>query len=581
MKTRTFSILCFCVLLLVPLAARAAKGVDVDITGIGDPLKKNVQLMLGLINESPKKQPSAAEVRRLYTQAPSEIKAALQPFGYYSPVIRSDLKQSGDTFKATFHVDAGPPTTVRNLEVRVQGPGKKNKSIQQALKGSKLANGKRLIQPDYDHLKDALQSAAQSAGFLDADYVKHRIAVHPEKQSASIQLVLDTGPRYYFGPITVKQDILAPSFIRKFDPIRPGDVFTTDRLLRLQLALRDSQYFSRVTSEVEKKKAVHHHIPVVLTAKASPSAHYMGSIGYGTDTGPRIGAGVLFRHINRHGHQFKANARLSAIKSQLSTQYKIPVGDVRTDYFAANGIVGNTHINDAHSFRQDLGVELNQSWLGGRRRLSLDYDHEHFYFGKEPARTTGLLIPGISYTRKIADNPLFPRRGYRLSLDAHGSAKALVSDTSFLSLDANIRAAFPLGKETRLLLYGEVGAIDASEFDRLPPDERFFTGGARTVRGYGYYELAPRDAAGNIVGGRYLDNASIEIDHLFIGNFGAAAFVDAGNVSNSFAPKPRTDAGIGLRYRTPVGMVRLDVAHTLNDPRHNHWHLQISIGPYF
>ncbi|HET6656100.1 MAG TPA: autotransporter assembly complex family protein [Gammaproteobacteria bacterium] len=574
-----------CVLLLTSFAARAAQGVDVTITGLDDPLKSNVQALLSLINDYQKRRPPDAVVRRLYARAPEEIGTALQPFGYYQPRIDSSLTQIGGNWQATFHIDPGPPTLVQTLELRVTGPGQHLKNIQDALAGSKLAVGQRLIQPDYDNLKNALLNAAQSAGYLDAHYVEHKIAVRPEQSAATIHLVLATGPRYYFGPITVEQDILAPTFVQKFNPIETGDVFSTNRLLELELALRDSEYFSRVTADVRKEAAHERRIPVILHAKPSPSARYMASVGYGTDTGPRVGVGVLFRHLNRQGHQFSANARISAIKSTLTAQYKIPVGNVRTDFFAANATAQTIDINDAHSKRADLGVELNQMWLGGRRRLYLDYDNEHFYFGggknEEPHQTTTLVIPGITYTRKRADSALFPRNGYQLTLDAHGAAEPLLSDTSYIAVDAAWRSVYPLGEDTRLLLYAELGAIKASDFRRLPPTQRFFTGGARTVRGYGYQELAPRDARGNIVGGRYLAVGSIEVDHLFIGNFGGAIFLDAGNVANHFLPELRRDVGIGLRYRTPIGMVRLDVARTLNDPNGNHWHLQISIGPYF
>ncbi|HET6655313.1 MAG TPA: autotransporter assembly complex family protein [Gammaproteobacteria bacterium] len=570
-----------CVLLLAAFAAQAAEGVDVTITGLDDPLKKNVQALLSLVNDYQNKQPPDAVVRRLYARAPEEIGTALQPFGYYQPRIDSDLTQVGGKWLATFRIDPGPPTLIRTLELRVTGPGRNLEAVQTALAGSKLAVDQRLLQPDYEDLKKALLNAAQTGGYLDAHYVEHRIAVRPERRAAAVHLVLATGPRYYFGPITVEQDILAPTFVQRFNPIEPGDVFSTDRLLELELALRDSEYFSRVTADVRKEEARERHIPIVLHAKPSPWARYMTSIGYGTDTGPRIGIGVLFRHLNRQGHQFSANARVSAIKSTLSAQYKIPVGDVRTDFLAANATAQQIDINDSHTKRADLGFELNQIWFGGRRRLYIDYDNEHFWFGEEPHRTTTLVIPGVTYTQKRTDDPLFPRNGYQLTLDVHGAADALLSDTSFVSVDAAWRSVYPLGDATRLLLYGELGAIKASDFRALPPTQRFFTGGARTVRGYGYQELAPRDFAGNIVGGRYLAVGSVEVDHLFVGNFGGAVFLDAGNVSNEGLPQLRRDVGIGLRYRTPIGMVRLDVARTLNDPNGNHWHLQISIGPYF
>jgi translocation and assembly module TamA len=579
-----FSIAGGCLLfvaLAAPLTAFAAKGVQVTIDGIGGELADNVRAMLSIVQDYQKKKPPERAVERMNLRAPDEIRAALQPFGYYDPRIDTRLTARNGGWHVIYRIAPGPPTLIGKLDVRVEGPGRDNAAIRRALKSSRLVAGQRLIQSRYADLKQALLKAAQSAGYVNAKYVRHEILVHPQAYRADIHLVLDTGPRFYFGTVTVEQNILDPAFVARFIDIKPGDPFSTDRLLDLELKLRASDYFNQIVIDANKSNAKDHRIPVVLHPQPTAARKYSASIGYGTDTGPRVGAGILFRHLNRYGHQFRADLQWSAIRTTLHSQYKIPFGDPAREFYDFGATAEQIDINDSHSKRASLGAGRDDDWLGGHRRWSLDYERETFHFGDEPGQATNLLIPGVTYTRKRADNPLFPRRGYWLSVNLHGAAQQVLSDVSFLSIDVATRGALPLGPSSRLLLYAEMGAIKAADFNRLPPSERFFAGGARSVRGYGYEELAPRDAAGNIVGGRFLEAASVEFDHLIAGNWGAAAFFDTGNVANNLFPSLRHDVGLGLRYRTPIGMIRVDIARTLNDPGGNHYRLQVSIGPDF
>ena len=108
--------------------------------------------------------------------------------------------------------------------------------------------------------------------------------------------------------------------------------------------------------------------------------------------------------------------------------------------------------------------------------------------------------------------------------------------------------------------------------------ERFFAGGDQSVRGYAYQRLGPTDDSGEVVGGRYLSVVSAEVDYLFIGNFGAAVFVDTGNADDNFPPDLHTGAGIGFRWRSPVGMLRIDFAHPFTDSD-DKFRIHVSIGP--
>ncbi|MFP5506345.1 MAG: autotransporter assembly complex protein TamA, partial [Gammaproteobacteria bacterium] len=114
-------------------------------------------------------------------------------------------------------------------------------------------------------------------------------------------------------------------------------------------------------------------------------------------------------------------------------------------------------------------------------------------------------------------------------------------------------------------------------FRELPASLRFFAGGDQSVRGYDFQELGPRDASGQVIGGKHLVFGSLEYEHRVHGNWGVAAFVDTGNAFNSTHEGLETGAGIGLRWRSPIGMVRLDLAAAVSQD--NALRLHFTLGP--
>ncbi len=568
-----------CFSIFVCSSLHAAK-LEVDIAGVKDELKDNVGVYLGIagIANDKKNKAKEDEIRRLHLRAPAEIKKALQPFGYYDVSVDSSLKQKDKVWRARYQIDKGPVTRLNKVDIQVEGEGRDQPRLKTLLAAADIKPGQMLRHEKYSTLKGRLRDTAYGMGYLDAKYKRSRIAVRPEKQLADIELVLDTGPRYFFGDINVEQDILRPDFVDKFVQVKPQDPFETQRLIDLQLALSDSDYFRQVELNTEKDKARDNHVPVTVRTRPAKSQKYEASVGYGTDTGPRLGLGTIFRRINRHGHQWRNDLRLSAVQSSLASQYKIPMGDVASEFFDFTAIADQRFINDVEATNYAIGSSLNQNRWGGRRRLSLALEHESWAFGDENRQSATLLIPGINYTRKIADDPLFTRKGYSVNLNLIGAAENVLADTTFVQAHISGRAVLPLGSRGRLLLRAEYGATETDNFDNLPPSKRFFAGGAGSVRGYGYEEISPRDAQRNLIGGQYLATASVEADYLFWGNFGLAVFYDVGNAADDPSMSLLAGAGIGFRYRSPVGMIRLDLAHPFDDPDSS-FAFHISIGP--
>jgi len=182
-------------------------------------------------------------------------------------------------------------------------------------------------------------------------------------------------------------------------------------------------------------------------------------------------------------------------------------------------------------------------------------------------------------SRTQVNDPIFAKRGWFVFLDLHGGARTALSDTDFIEGLLKLRGVYPLGPTVRLLGRVEEGAVLVSGFDRLPPSQRFFAGGDESVRGYAYHSLAPLDASGNLVGGRYLTTGSLEVDWDVYKSYGLAVFGDAGGADDAPDVRLHYGAGIGFRYRLPFGAVAIDLAHPF-DPGDEavRLHLGVRVG---
>ena len=180
--------------------------VEVEATGLETEVSENVLAHLSIAklgeegDETDREsEPTLPEdrVRRLHAVAPTEIEEALQPFGYYEPVVSSTLQRSDDGWLARYDVDPGEPTLLAEVEIRVLGEGRDEPAVREALDSIELSAGDVLQHPQYEAAKQRLFNAAYQAGYIDAAYERAEILVQRRERRADIHLVLDTGPKYY------------------------------------------------------------------------------------------------------------------------------------------------------------------------------------------------------------------------------------------------------------------------------------------------------------------------------------------------------------------------------------------------
>jgi translocation and assembly module TamA len=217
---------------------------------------------------------------------------------------------------------------------------------------------------------------------------------------------------------------------------------------------------------------------------------------------------------------------------------------------------------------------------------ALNYRRERF----EDAATgydysySTLVYPSLWAQWGDSDDPLYPRAARGLTLELRAGSSAIGSDIDFLQVRAEGRWIRSFGRRHRLLLRAEAGSTVSGDFPDFPPSLRFYAGGDRSVRGYGYKEIGQyfTDADGRryVFGGKHLLVASADFERMFTREWGAAVFVDAGDAfdgNGSF--DPQVGAGVGLRWRSPVGPVRIDLAHGFGGDAQQSVRLHLNIGP--
>jgi translocation and assembly module TamA len=562
--------------------------VTVSVRGLDGPLRENVLAHLGvadlarrggvLARLDPRRtapEVTFEDLRRRHAAAPAEIREALVPYGYYLPEIDAQLIETNGGYEARYTIVPGPPARIRDVVVRVEGEGAATQALRRALESIELREGDRLIHARYEAARESIFDAAYDEGYLRARWQTREIRVSPDRLAADIRLVLETGPRFYFGELEIQAERLSPDFTARFTDIRPGEPYDVRRLLALQLLLNDTEYFASVEIRADPADAdAGNRIPVVVRTEPARPQRYTVGLGYATDTGPRFNFGMLLRRVNRYGHRFRSELLLSSLETAVAGRYAIPIRNVASDLLDFSLTARELEIGDAESTQYALGVSQYVGWRGFRRRAYLQLQREEFQFGDEPTQATRLFYPGLTLTRDTGDDMLYPRRGYSVQLDLRGGGEGLVSDVSFLRFKADARWVRALSERARLLVRAEAGALRTGSFDRLPPTQRFFAGGDRSVRGYEYQMIGEHNAAGDVIGGRYMLVGSVEAERLLFGDFGLAAFVDVGDAFiSSFDAK--VGAGAGIRWRSPVGMVRLDLAHPFHSEESVRFHLSI------
>jgi translocation and assembly module TamA len=545
------------------------------VSGLDTVASDNVRLLLSL--EKEKCDAPRWKIENLFATAEQDIDPALRALGFYHPVIKKSLAFNQACWQANFAIDAGVQVIIKTINITINGAAHDDAEFKKLRAKLLTKTGQPLRHDHYEKMKSQIASLAAQRGYLKSEFTRKKLVVDKANNSARFDLVFDSGKRQQFGKVVVDQEGLEPELVAKFISIKTGEFYSSEQLVETYDALSKSGYFSsidiRPATEINGLS-----VPVTIKLTPKPKHHYAIGLGYDTDIGPLVSASYNNNRLNRFGHFLTAELDIAPVLSTANVEYTIPLDKPLTDTFSIGGGFKRENNDSFNSLSVKLSGRLKHAFESGwKQTLFLDYSYEDFKTGTLPGKTL-LLVPGGSWLRSVADNPMRPTKGYRLKFDVGGSYKTPFSDVSFAqgSVAATWIQTLPW-RSGKFIGHIEQGATVADAFDKLPTTYRFYAGGISSVRGYAYKELGPKDAQGNVIGGQFLSVLSTEYEHTVFDDWGVAAFIDTGNAYNTDSIRLKTGVGVGARWYSPFGAVRVDFAVPL-DPANSSFQIHFSAG---
>ncbi|HET7843078.1 MAG TPA: autotransporter assembly complex family protein [Xanthomonadales bacterium] len=563
-------------LFLIAAPVRAAR-VDVRIEGLDDPLIGAVRGAVEL-RRYRSRDATPAQIRRLYDRAEGQIRDALEPFGYYEAKVDAKLEESPQGFVATFTVAPGEPVVVRKVDIEIADEAREQRGVRIAQRRFHPRVGEPLDHAAYENGKAQLQSALVGNGWLDAELTAHKVEVTAREHAADVHLAWDIGDRYRFGDVKFSGGQFEETFLARYVPWKDDEYYSQAKLLELQQRLVDADYFAIAEVAPDTEHTADGRVPISVLLAPAKRTVYTGGVFVSTDIGFGLRGGIDRRWVNKRGHKLDIDAEIAQRRRSLTSLYTIPKpGRDRHQWtFGISAIDEDTATSQQRVLR--VGAADQRDVGPWTRTLGLQLLTGTFEVADERGQST-LLYPEVVFSRKEADSIEFPRRGWSLTGTARVAQEGIGSDTSLAQVRADGKWIRGIGRRNRFIARGTLGAMQVDDFSELPPELRFFAGGDRSIRGYGYQEIGPRNASGGVVGGKFLAVASAEFEHYFVRNWGAAVFVDAGDAFDRNRFDLRIGAGAGVRWRSPVGLVRLDLGVPVNDDFESGIELHLSIGP--
>ena len=556
----------------------SATAVKIRIDGVEGELEAGVRNSLDLQHYL-ERDISPQQVERLYAKVESQAVIALQPYGYYHAHVTTELNRGVDTYEVVVHVTPGEPVKVTDLRVAVDGTANEVPAIQKAIQDFKPKVGERLEHGLYEGSKTNISAALQTNGYFDAQTERKRVEVLSSANAATIDLAWNSGERYRYGEVHFPDTQLSPTFIRRYIPWKPDEYYSSEDVLKLQQRLVDGDYFSGVSVQPDLDRKAEGTVPIEVLLVPGNRTVYKAGVYVSTDKGPGAHVGMERRWLNEWGHKAGVELEYAQRYQAASTYYRIPKPGVRnrTLNFAAGYSDEETDSSQTRSERVSASEVLEQ-WHGYTRTLGLQYLNGDFEIADERS-SSSLLFAEALLTRKRSDDPVFPTRGVGVIYSLRLAGEGPLTDTSLVQARADAKWIRPVSKQSRLILRASLGGMAVDDFDALPPELRFFAGGDRSLRGFDYQQIGETNDAGGVIGGKYLSVASTEYEYYFLPKWGAAIFVDAGDAySNTF--DTNVGAGVGVRWRSPVGTVRLDFAWPIKtDLDDDGFRVHIVIGP--
>ncbi len=508
----------------------------------------------------------------LVARLQDEVQAILRAQGYF----RGKATVSSSPGRVRLAVEPGPQAKVAGIDLRITGPARDDRETMELIQGIPgLEAGSPFLTPSWQGGKQAVLDTLNRQGYLRAEAASSEARVNVEAGTVSLELAVASGPRIAFGDLVIEGlQRYDRRIVEDLRPFAPGEPYHDDKLQAFQLRLRSSGYFSSVAAlpdlitlqEDEKADKVR----ILVTLAELERRRVVFGLGYSTDEGVRGQVGFEHRDLLGRNLQLASGLVVSTKRQRAFADFRTPFDDDNT-YIGFGQRFEREDIENVLTSRSNTyaGVGKREGDIDSFTSLQYQLENEKIRASAslpEERNTQQALVLGKVWNLRRVDSTVDPRDGYAISAQLSGAHSGLLSDRSFVRMHTRATRFQPLPAKSvfrngTLVGLLELGVVAASTRDDVPSENLFRAGGVQSIRGYSYQSLGVR-VGDAIVGGRYLALTSLEYQHRITDAYSAAAFFDYGNAGDSWSDfDPVAGYGVGLRWRTPVGPVNLDLAY--------------------
>jgi translocation and assembly module TamA len=534
---------------------------------------------------------SATELGRLVAATPVQVRELLETEGYFEPVVQV-RREPGRPPVVVVVVQPGPRTRVGRLVQDVEGPMQDGLLAGDARARQVLERWRRqwplkvddaFRNPAWVDAKASSLAQLQAEGYVAARWAFTHARIDVDAGTADLQVQAASGPLFRTGDLRVEGlQFHDESTVRNLANFDRGAPATEALLLDFQQRLQTSGLFELASVGLDPDPAQAAAVPVRVRLRELPLQQFNVGLGYSALNGQRVS--LEHRHRRPFGLPLQARHRFELGRDRQTAEGEVSSHPQRNLW---RNVVGY----GLSRLETESDVVTSSRLRVGRQQDTPRVQRQFYVEGTRDLRRTdverdsaGAVTANANWIFRRLDNPLLPTRGWTLSLqNGVGVARDSDGDSGpFTRLYGRLTGYQPLPAgffgQARL----ELGQVFAAGQVTVPDTLRFRAGGDESVRGYGYRELAPTDAFGDLTGGKVLFTSSVEVARPIAPSLPAvwwAAFVDAGTAADRWADlDPAVGLGLGLRWRSPVGPLRLDIARAqrTHKPR-----LHLSVGIVF